>query len=165
MKPSRLVAIVALLAAASVWGWRAGEARQRGTTGTVVAVIDGDTVEVDLDGRREIVRLLGIDTPETVDPDRPVECFGPEASAFTTEALASRRVRLAFDAERRDTYGRLLALVFVDGELFNERLLREGRARLLVIPPNGSHGRAMLAAALTAREERRGLWGACSTHS
>ena len=157
-------ALVAALAAASLAGWRLGTVRAR-TPGPgsaqVVAVVDGDTVDVTWSGHRERVRLLGVDTPETVDPHRPVGCFGPEAAAFTHRRLEGRTVRLRFDRQRRDHYGRLLAYVEVDGHRFNDDLLTGGYARLLVIPPNGLHGRAMLDEELAARSAGRGLWGAC----
>ena len=76
-------------------------------------------------------------------------------------SLAGRAVRLTFDRERRDRYGRLLAFVDVGGRRFNDELLTGGYARLLVIPPNGLHGRAMLDEELAARSAGRGLWGAC----
>ncbi len=154
--------LVAVLAAASLGGWRLGLARQSGTApAVVVSVFDGDTVEVAWAGRRETVRLLGVDTPETVHPDRPVECFGPEASAFTEKALLGRTVRLRFDRVRRDRYGRLLAFVELGGRRFNDRLLAEGYGRLLVIPPNGDGARHLLDVELSARAANRGLWGAC----
>ncbi|MGH8992370.1 MAG: thermonuclease family protein [Acidimicrobiia bacterium] len=157
--PSRLVAV---LAAASLGGWWLGVARHDVPGAVrVVGVVDGDTVEVVAGGRRETVRLLGVDTPETVHPRRPVECFGPEASAFTHSRLLGRRVRLEFDRVRRDPYGRLLAYVEVDGYRFNDVLLAGGYATLLVIPPNGAHGRTMLDRELAARRAGRGLWGAC----
>ncbi|HLG00839.1 MAG TPA: thermonuclease family protein [Acidimicrobiia bacterium] len=161
MAHPRVVALVAVVAAASIGGWRLGEARRDETFAAVVDVLDGDTFEAVVGGRRETVRLLGVDTPETVDPDRPVECFGPEASSFTASRLAGRVVRLEYDAERRDPYDRLLAFVVLDGERLNDRLLREGMARLLVIPPNGRHGRTLLEAELAARRNGRGLWGRC----
>lgn len=157
----RTVAIVAALATASVGGWWAGQVQRAATVATVIEVVDGDTVEVVRAGSRDLVRLLGVDTPETVHPDRPVECYGPEAKAFTTARLAGRSVRLEFDAVRRDQFGRLLAFVHVDGERFNDVLLREGYAELLVIPPNGLHGRSLLWAEMEARRAGRGLWGAC----
>ncbi len=158
------VVVVAVLVAASLAGWRLGTARSGGDSPTVrvVAVVDGDTLDVAWAGRRERVRLLGVDTPETVDPDRPVGCYGPEAAAFTQQRLQGRTVRLRFDRERRDRFGRLLAYVDVDGRRFNEELLAGGYARLLVIPPNGKHARAMLDQELGARSAGRGLWGACS---
>jgi micrococcal nuclease len=157
--PSRLVA---LLAAASLGGWWLGVARHHDPGPVrVVGVVDGDTIEVAVAGRRETVRLLGVDTPETVHPHRPVECFGPEASAFTRSRLLGRTVRLAFDRVRRDPYRRLLAFLEVDGRRFNDVLLAGGYATLLVIPPNGAHGRTMLDRELEARRGGRGLWGAC----
>lgn len=156
-------ALVAITAAASLTGWWLGTARSGGAAleATVTAVFDGDTIEVGWGRRRERVRLLGVDAPETVHPDRPVECGGPEASAFTSRRLLGRRVSLTFDRERRDRYGRLLAFVAVDGARVNDELLMLGLARLLVIPPNGARGRVMLALELEARSAGRGLWGAC----
>ncbi len=157
----RTVALVAVLAAASVGGWRVGVAERAATTVTVLEVLDGDTVAVRRGATVEHLRLLGVDTPETVHPDRPVECFGPEAAAFTSRHLNGREVRLEFDVVRRDRFGRLLAFVHVDGERFNDRLLARGYARLSVVPPNGRHGRALLSAQLDARRRGLGLWGAC----
>jgi micrococcal nuclease len=157
------VLLAAFMAVASLAGWRLGTDRGGGDSPTVrvVAVIDGDTIDVTWAGRRQRVRLLGVDTPETVDPNRPVGCYGPEAAAFTHRRLEGRTVRLQFDRERRDRYGRLLAYVHVDGRRFNDELLAGGYARLLVIPPNGRHGRVMLDEVLGARSAGRGLWGAC----
>jgi micrococcal nuclease len=90
-----------------------------------------------------------------------VQCFGPEASAYAKARLGGRSVRLEFDVERHDRYGRLLAYVIVGGVRYEDELLRRGLARLLVIAPNGAHARAMLAEELAARRARRGLWGAC----
>ncbi len=156
--------LAAVLAATSLAGWRLGTARSGGDSPTVrvVAVVDGDTLDVEWAGRRERVRLLGVDTPETADPDRPVGCYGPEAAAFTHQRLFGRTVRLRFDRERRDRFGRLLAYVDVDGRRFNDELLAGGYARLLVIPPNGKHARDMLDQELGARSAGRGLWGACA---
>jgi micrococcal nuclease len=157
--------IVAALAATSLGGWRLGAARSvtgpGGPLAQVTAVIDGDTLDVAVAGRQERVRLLGVDTPETVDPRKPVGCFGPEAAAFTAGRLTGRTIRLRFDRQRRDRYGRLLAYVEIGGRRFNDELLTGGYARLLVIPPNGRHGRVMLDEELAARSARRGLWGAC----
>lgn len=130
-------------------------------TGTVVRTVDGDTIDVRLGRRVQRVRLLGVDTPETKAPDRPVGCFGPEAAAFTAAVLTGARVRLEDDVERTDRYGRRLAYVHVGGSRFNDVLLRRGYARLLVIPPNGIHARELLAEEMAARRARRGLWGAC----
>lgn len=127
----------------------------------VTHVADGDTIGVSLDGREEEVRLIGIDTPETVDPDEPVQCFGPEASRFTHQLLGGRRVELEFDAERRDVYGRLLAYVYLDGRLVNAMLARRGLARTLTIAPNDSKAALFDRLATAASEAGRGLWASC----
>ncbi len=155
--------VVAILAAASLGGWWLGAQRRTVTAEyRVVAVTDGDTVEVVApDGTRDRIRLLGVDTPETHHPTEPVECFGPEAAAYTQERLAGQSVRLEGDVETRDRYGRRLAYVILDGARFNDELLRLGYAELLVIEPNHAHARTMLQAELEAKRERRGLWGVC----
>ena len=89
-----------------------------------------------LDGREEDVRYIGVDTPETVKPDTPVQCFGPQASRFNHALVEHRRVRLVFGVERRDVYGRLLAYVYLGGRFVNAELVRRGLARTLTIPPN-----------------------------
>jgi len=154
--------VVAILAAASLGGWWLGAQRRTATaTYTVVAVADGDTIEVARDGERDIVRLLGVDTPETRHPTEPIECFGPEAAAYTARRLTGRTVRLEGDVEARDRYDRRLAYVILDGERFNDELLRLGYAELLVIEPNHAHARTMLRAELDAKRARRGLWDEC----
>jgi micrococcal nuclease len=135
----------------------------------VTDVVDGDTIEVELaGGSQEDVRYIGIDTPESVKPDTPVQCAAKEASAVNERLVGGRRVTLRFDAERRDDYGRLLAYVYVPAREANGRslfvnaeLVRRGLARTLTISPNDSF--AALFARLQARASRagRGLWGAC----
>ncbi len=133
--------------------------------GVVTDVVDGDTLDVDVGaGRIERVRLIGIDTPESVDPDRPVECHGPEASALLRALVpAGTTVRLERDAEPRDRYGRLLAYVFRDGDgLFvNEAVAAAGEAELLEIPPNTAYGHQLQAVVGEARAAGAGLWGEC----
>ena len=90
-----------------------------------------------------------------------MQCFGPEASAYTTRRLSGRVVRLEDDVETHDIYGRHLAYVYVDGHRFDDELLDQGYARLLVIEPNHAHARAMLDEELDAKRHRRGLWGEC----
>lgn len=167
MVPSRAVVVVTLAAAsvlgASVLGWwLGGVARTAEPDVRVVDVIDGDTISVAFaNGATDTVRLLGLDTPETKHPTKGVQCFGPEAAAFTQRALSGRVVRLESDVERRDVYDRRLAYVWIDGHRFNDVLVRRGYARFLVIPPNDAYGRALLAAELDARRHHRGLWGQC----
>lgn len=142
----------------------------------VSRVVDGDTIEVRLGGREEDVRLIGVDTPETVKPDTPVQCFGEHASHFTKRRLTGRRVRLVFGVERRDVYGRLLAYVYLAnptlsvpqpgqsrqrGRLFNAILVRRGLARSLTIPPNDRFAPRFRRLELAAARAGSGLWGAC----
>jgi len=154
--------VVAILAAASLGGWWLGAQRRTAIASyTVAAVVDGDTIEVVRDGERDTVRLLGVDTPETRHPTEPVQCFGPEAAAYTARRLTGRTVRLEGDVEARDQYDRRLSYVILDDERFNDELLRLGYAELLVIEPNHAHARTMLRAELEAKRARRGLWGEC----
>jgi micrococcal nuclease len=163
MVRSRAVVVVTVLAATSVLGWWFGDQRRAADTPyRVVQVLDGDTIVVRrAGGPDETIRLLGVDTPETHHPRKPVQCYGPEAAAYTARRLTGRVVRLESDVESRDKYGRRLAYVYVDGRRYDDELLRLGYARLLVIEPNTAHARTMLADELAARREKRGLWGAC----
>lgn len=124
-------------------------------------VVDGDTVIAQVGGEELRVRLIGIDTPETVAPDQPVECFGPAASEFTHRRLEGEDVELEFDVERLDPYGRTLAYVWLGGELFNETLVREGYAVVTTFPPDVRYVDRFVAAQRVARERHLGLWGAC----
>jgi micrococcal nuclease len=125
-------------------------------------VIDGDTIEVRLEGRDEDVRLIGVDTPETVKPGTPVQCFGPRASRFTKRLLEGRRVRLVFGVERHDAYGRSLAYVHLGRRLVEAMLVRRGLARSLTIPPNDRFAPLFQRLERRAALAGRGLWGACS---
>jgi micrococcal nuclease len=130
----------------------------------VVRPVDGDTVVVEVDGQEEPVRLIGIDTPESVAPDRPVECFGPEAKARTAALLPEGTVvRLERDVEARDRYDRLLAYVIraEDDVLVNRLLVEEGLAEAIAYPPNLAHQQELEQAEVAARAAHRGLWPAC----
>lgn len=127
----------------------------------VERVVDGDTIVVS--GGRH-VRLIGVDTPETVAPERPVDCYGPEASKFTASLLPKgTAVRLVGDVEQEDRYGRTLAYVYrrSDGLFVNAELLRRGFASVLTITPNVAHADEFVAAARDARNADRGLWSSC----
>ena len=159
-----LVVVVALvLAVRARQGDDGGAPPAADGQASVVRVVDGDTVAVRVGGREETVRLIGIDTPETVDPRSPVECFGREASDRTKALLpAGTEVRLVADAEPRDRYDRLLAYVYRDdGTFVNLALVEDGYASVLTYPPNVAHVSDFTAAAARAREEGRGLWAAC----
>jgi micrococcal nuclease len=128
---------------------------------TVERVVDGDTIEVDpaVSGTQD-VRLLGVDTPETVDPGEPIEPYGPQASAFTEQQLEGQLVTLIFDQERTDQYGRALAYVQLGNQskTFNETLLRRGYAQLYVVPPNDRYETRFRQAQDQARAAQRGIW-------
>jgi micrococcal nuclease len=128
---------------------------------TVTRVVDGDTIHVDLDGIDTTIRLIGIDTPEREGPYTHEECFGREASAYTERVLAGRAVFLEFDVERTDRYDRTLAYVWLDGQLFDERIVADGYAVVATFPPNVKYVDRFLAAQRTARDDGRGLWGTC----
>jgi micrococcal nuclease len=131
-----------------------------------VAVVDGDTVELAVGGATERARLLGIDTPETVHPDRPVECFGPEASARTKDLLpAGTVVLLQRDEEARDRFGRLLVYLWrqADGLFVNGALVSEGFADTLRIEPNTARSADLSARRAAARAAGLGRWSSCPT--
>jgi micrococcal nuclease len=155
---------VSLCVAGAVWALTGGGAAPF-SSGTVVRVVDGDTIIVrGPGGRTEDVRLIGIDTPETVDPRRPVGCFGPEASAYAKHLLTGGRVRLIYDHELHDRYGRFLAYVWLSGSrpLFvNADLVRRGYARSYPFPPNTAHAGVFAALERSAALAGRGLWSAC----
>ena len=136
---------------------------QRGPGGPAIVTrtVDGDTIHVAFHGQDLDVRLIGIDTPETVDPSQPVQCFGEQASRFTDRRLTGQAVRLEFDVERHDRYGRTLAYVWLDGRLFNRRLVASGYAVVDTYPPNVRYEDVFAAAQAAAQHEDRGLWHAC----
>ncbi|HEX8689686.1 MAG TPA: thermonuclease family protein [Solirubrobacterales bacterium] len=160
-----LLAVVALLIARPWEGADSGEDGPAAASALVTRVVDGDTLEVRVDGEVEDVRLVGIDTPETVKPGAPVECFGPQASRFAHRLLEGRRVRLVFGVERRDAYGRMLAYVHLgppsQRRFVNAVLARRGLARSLTIPPNDRFAPLLRRLELLAARAGRGLWGAC----
>ena len=130
----------------------------------VIRVVDGDTLDIDLHGAEVRVRLLGIDTPETVDENRPVQCYGPEASARLAQLLPKgSAVRLERDREARDRFGRLLVYLYrVDDGLFvNAALIEGGYATTLSIAPNTLRAREFELLRLQSQRDKRGLWGSC----
>ena len=171
-----LAIALAVLARAWVGGESGSEEGERGDPAPaghavsvrVVRVIDGDTIEVSIEGQDEDVRYIGVDTPETVKPGTPVQCFGPQASAENHRLVEGRTVRLVFDRERRDAYGRLLAYVYTQARgnaarsrFVNAALVRDGYARTLAIAPNTAHASALRRLQARAGRAGRGLWGAC----
>jgi endonuclease YncB( thermonuclease family) len=128
---------------------------------SVVRVVDGDTVELKLaDGKQEKARLLNVNTPETVDPRRPVEEYGREASNFSKSMLTpGRPVFYKFDVEQRDKYGRMLVHLYLeDGTWYNALLIRAGYAQVMTISPNVSAASFFKELEAQARKEGIGLW-------
>lgn len=157
---SLVLLLVAALLILRPWESGAG-AGPRAAKAFVIRVVDGDTIEARIDGVVDDVRYIGIDTPETVKPNAPVQCFGPQASAFNHRLVEERWVRLVFGVERRDVYGRLLAYVYREGHFVNASLVRRGLARTLTIPPNDRFAPLLRRLELRAARAGRGLWGAC----
>ena len=125
----------------------------------VSRVVDGDTIVVALDGETYVVRYLGIDAPETVRSDWPVEPFGPEASAFNKKLVEGKTVWLESDVSETDRFGRLLRYVWLeDRRLVNAVLVEEGYARAVSLPPDLKHADAIVALQREARAQERGLW-------
>ena len=158
-----LIALAVLLVGTSCRGASGGPTSDAGM-GTVVGAIDGDTVDIRIAGATERVRLIGVDTPETVAHDRPVQCFGPEASARTKELLPEgTEVRIERDDITRDRFGRLLAYIWrvEDDVLVNLALIEGGFADAVTFGDNEALYELFAAAEATARAEGAGLWSAC----
>jgi len=120
----------------------------------VLRVVDGDTIVVQIDGRRERVRYIGIDTAEMNDEREAIGVRARDATEANERLVGGKSVRLEFDVQRRDKYGRLLAYVWVGDTLVNEELVRLGYAELLTIPPNVKYAERLAAALQVAREAR-----------
>jgi micrococcal nuclease len=135
-------------------------------TAKVQRVVDGDTFIATVRSQRERVRVIGVDTPESVDPNRPDEPFGEEASTFAKHYLDGETVQLAGDAEPRDRYGRMLAYVWLrDGTFWNALLAAEGYAQQLTIPPNVTYASLFRRLVGEARRNDRGLWAGEDHHT
>lgn len=155
IKPLMLVVTFLFLAGCQAVETASGELE----TAVVTRVVDGDTLHIERNGREETVRLLLVDTPETVHPNKPVQPFGKEASQFARETLSGKEVQLEFDGPERDKYGRLLAYVWVGDTSFNERLLERGLARYAyVYDPPYTHSGALKEAEQEASDKEKGIW-------
>jgi micrococcal nuclease len=124
----------------------------------VVRVVDGDTIEIE--GNKKI-RLIGVNAPESVAPNKKIACFGHEASNFTKEQLEGKLVKLEKDVSETDKYGRLLRYVHLGGVLFNEELVKNGYAQASTYPPDVKYKDRFLDAQRFARDNNLGLWKAC----
>ncbi len=132
----------------------------KGDAFLVKRVVDGDTIELG-DGRT--LRYIGIDTPETVKPNTPVQCFGKEASKKNKELVEGKYVTLEKDVNETDKYGRLLRYVYLDGVFINEQLVKEGYAHAASFPPDVSKQEQLKEAEKFARENNLGLWNSCES--
>lgn len=131
---------------------------------TVSRFVDGDTIEVSLDGRKEKVRFIGVDTPETHKPNTPVQCYGPAAAAYTKQRIGSQKVRLESDPKNtnRDRYNRLLRYVYLpDGTLLNKALVENGYGFYYPYFPF-TKSSEFAAAQSQAQKAHKGLWGNCN---
>jgi micrococcal nuclease len=127
---------------------------------TVVSVVDGDTIWVELSGQREKIRYIGVDAPETNHPIKGVQEYGSEAKAANRKLVEGRTVRLEFDVPGRDRYGRLLTYVYLeDGTFVNAWLVEHGFAQIMTVPPNVKYQDVFLKLRRESREAQRGLWG------
>ncbi|AQS56943.1 thermonuclease family protein [Novibacillus thermophilus] len=120
--------------------------------------MDGDTLKATIDGKEETVRLILVDTPETVHPSKPVQPFGPEASDFAKETLEGKDVELELDVSERDQYGRVLAYVWIGDKMFNEMLLEKGLARIAIFPPDVKYVDRFREIESKARQKEIGIW-------
>jgi micrococcal nuclease len=127
--------------------------------GTVTRIVDGDTIHVEVAGRLEKVRYIGVNTPEVHHPRKGEEPGGRAAAAVNRELVSGRRVRLELDTQSRDGHGRLLAYVWVADTMVNAELVRRGYAQVMTVPPNVRHQSLLLKLEREAREAGRGLWG------
>jgi len=152
-----MIRLLVLAVAATAAGLAGCDGGSCGPSSALVAqATDGDTVELE---NGEKVRYLGVDTPETYGQ---TDCYGPEAKAFNRDLVEGKQVKLEYDVECRDMYGRLLAYVSIGGQMVNRVLLERGYARVLVIPPNGEkYEQEFRDLEAAARNGAVGLWGAC----
>jgi micrococcal nuclease len=138
-------------------------------SGRATRVVDGDTIHVTVAGEDRTVRLIGVDTPETVHPKKPVEFYGKEASDFTKKNLTNKTVWLEYDVAPLDRYNRHLAYVWLTkpgtGEeairqgMFNARLVLQGYGKIMTIQPNSKYSNLFAKFQEEARTQKRGLWG------
>jgi micrococcal nuclease len=166
MRPRTAIPWLIFVAAfAALWSGRGHDTGRTSSSrlgARVIRVVDGDTIQVRLAGGRTArVRAIGIDTPESVKPGTPVQCFAKKASHFNASLVDGRKVTLRTDAEARDRYGRLLAYVYTGRVFVNRELVARGYARTLTIPPNVAHAGEFARLARRAREAGKGLWKRC----
>lgn len=166
---SLVIFIILVVATNSGWLDSPAQKAQQNQPGlySVSHFVDGDTIDVDMNGHTETIRFIGIDTPETHKPNTPVQCYGPEAAAFTKSFIGNNRVRLAADPldTNRDRYGRLLRYVYLpDGTLVQDKLVSGGYAFAYTQFPFEKKA-SIKAEEQSAKAAHRGLWGACQVRT
>jgi endonuclease YncB( thermonuclease family) len=133
----------------------------------VTRFVDGDTITIDMNGTKETIRMIGVDTPETHKPNTAVQCFGPAASAFTKNLIGNNRVRLEADPtnQNRDRYDRLLRYVYLpDGKLVARELIANGFGFAYTLFPFTKEPE-FVAAEDTAKQSSKGLWSSCQVET
>ncbi|MBI2218834.1 MAG: thermonuclease family protein [Candidatus Rokubacteria bacterium] len=150
--------VVLVLAVLAAWGSFGGAAPSRALEGTVVRVVDGDTIHVRLGDRIEKVRYIGVNTPEVHHPRKGAEPGGREAMRVNRALTDGKRVRLELDVQERDRYGRVLAYVWVGDVMVNAELVSRGYAQVMTVPPNVRYQDLFIDLQRQARESGRGLW-------
>lgn len=174
--PKKAIIILLVAAAAYFFGGEGiflNETEKGGNqdfvAGVVVRAVDGDTAVVKVDGQERRVRMLGVDTPETVHPNKPVQFFGKEASSFTKDSLNGQRVWLEYDANPQDRYNRHLAYVWLKNpatineasireNMFNAKLLLGGYAKVMIIKPNKRYENEFKKFEAEAKQKKLGIW-------
>ncbi|MBI5074735.1 MAG: thermonuclease family protein [Nitrospirae bacterium] len=161
-KQVKVFSIALLALSALLYGWlaeNAAEAKKRDENNAVYIekILDGDSVEANVRGRKEQIRLIGIDAPEL--SQKP---WGKRSKKFLEELISASgwQARIEYDVEKRDKYARVLAYLWSrDNKLINEEMLRNGHAVLFTLPPNVKHSDRLASAQVIARENKRGIWG------
>ena len=167
--PKKIIILVVAAIAVYFFGGRELQDDSGFVSGIITRVVDGDTASVLVDGSERRVRFLGVDTPETVHPNKPVQFYGKEASNFTKESLTGKRVWLEYDASPQDRYNRHLAYIWtakpnninedaIRKDMFNAKLLLGGYAKVMVIKPNKRYESLFRKFEEEARNSKRGLW-------
>lgn len=150
---------------ADIYGLSSQTVLEFDETGKVMEVVDGDTIVAEINGQKVKIRYIGVDTPETVDPRRPVGCFGKEASDINKNLVSGKQIYLEKDVSNTDKYNRLLRYVYIkNGEnylLVNDYLVRYGYAYASEYPPDIKYSERFLQAQQEAVEQNRGLWSYC----
>lgn len=160
MKIATWLVIIIFLAGCSIAGYPGQDQDKNKHLVRVSRVIDGDTFEIVNRGKTEKIRLIGVDTPESVKPGHEVEPYGLEASNYTKKMIKGKIVQLEFDVQERDKYGRLLAYVHIeeDGTFLNAQLLEEGLATVFTVPPNVRYADNFLKIQKKAQQNKKGIW-------